>query len=387
MLRLLDGCGNVIYFLKAIYYHWFINHAEFSIMDFIYYIISGILVIASILPLIPSQHRIFRVFDFGKIQILVLLLLVFSLAFFLVENKTLPWSFVQFVLAGFIIYDVFLLIPYFPFFPRDTQKIPPKHSPGVSILSINVYQFNQEYQRLIDLIKDLQPDLVLTMESSQDWENALSVLENDYPFHIKVARENTYGMHFYSQLPIGKSHVHYFVADDIPSIEAEIFISNHVKFTLFGVHPPPPSPTEEETTKERDGEILSVARRVRQINDPVIVVGDFNNVAWSRSAKLFKKTSELIDPRIGRGFYSTFHAKYKLIRFPIDLFYHSADVFIEEFKTLGNIGSDHLPLYCQFFINKRSESQFGEVEVLEDGEYEEVEELIKRGIEEESDCR
>jgi hypothetical protein len=62
-------------------------------------------------------------------------------------------------------------------------------------------------------------------------------------------------MHLYSKLKITKHSVHYFVADDLPSIEAKITTADNFKFTFFAVHPPPPSPTEEENSKERDGEL------------------------------------------------------------------------------------------------------------------------------------
>ena len=235
---------------------------------------------------------------------------------------------------------------------------------------------------MIDLINEIQPDILLTMESNQAWEDALTVIENDYPNFKKVPLENTYGIHFYTKLEVDNIKVNYFVADDLPSIEASLLTQNGEPFTFFGVHPPPPSPTEEDTSKERDGELLAVAKAVRKVKNPVIVTGDFNNVAWARSSILFRKTSELIDPRIGRGFVATFHAKYRLLRFPIDLFFHSTDIFIQDFKTLRNIGSDHLPLYCTFFINKEEDIQEDEVETLHEDDLEEVDELIENGIEE-----
>ena len=155
---------------------------------------------------------------------------------------------------------------------------------------------------------------------------------------------------------------------------------NGTSFTFFGVHPPPPSPTEEDTSRERDGELLSLGKQVLKTKGPVIVVGDFNNVAWAKSSILFRKTSELIDPRIGRGFVSTFHAKYRLLSFPIDLFFHSTDIFIKDFKTLRAIGSDHFPLFCRFFINANEEIQEDEVETLEAEEEEEVDDMIVDGI-------
>jgi endonuclease/exonuclease/phosphatase (EEP) superfamily protein YafD len=250
---------------------------------------------------------------------------------------------------------------------------------------VNVYQFNNEYQKLITLIKEVQPDIILTMESNQDWDNALIQIEKDYPNFNKVPLENTYGIHFYTRLQVKSVKVNYFIADDLPSIEASLLTNDGISFTFFGVHPPPPSPTEEDTSKERDGELLAVGKRVKETKGPVIVVGDFNNVAWARSSILFRKTSELIDPRIGRGFISTFHANYRLLRFPIDLFFHSTDIFVEDFKTLRTIGSDHLPLFCSFFMNKDVDIQEEKVEYLNEEERQKVNEIIKNGIEEESD--
>ena len=124
--------------------------------------------------------------------------------------------------------------------------------------------------------------------------------------------------------------------------------------------------------------MLSVAKKVKESNYPVIVSGDFNNVAWANSSVLFKKKSQLIDPRIGRGFVSTFHAKYRLLRFPIDLFFHSETIQVNEFKTLQAIGSDHLPLFCKFCIvtENKSENLFENTNVAEDGE---IEEIIEEG--------
>ncbi len=117
----------------------------------------------------------------------------------------------------------------------------------------------------------------------------------------------------------------------------------------------------------------------------MVVVGDFNNVAWAKSSILFRNTSKLIDPRIGRRFIATYHARYRLLRFPIDLFFHSTDIFMEDFKTLRNIGSDHLPLFCEFFINQKEDMQEEAVERLEKGKEEEVEEMIDDGINENND--
>ncbi len=348
-------------------------------MELTYYLLSALLVIASSMPFVSDQHWVFRIFDFGRIQLMFLQLIMLAAGFFMIGDRNAAFWAMEAALAGFFIYHSIILFPYTHLYPVGNRTNKAKDSESISILSVNVYQYNKEYQLLIDLVNEIKPDIVLTMETNKDWENALSVLEKDYPNATKVPLDNTYGMHFYTHLKVQRSKVNYFMADDLPSVEIDLETRNHNKFTFFGVHPPPPSPTEETTSKERDGELLMVAKMVKKLKHPALVVGDFNNVAWARSSVLFRKTSELIDPRIGRGFISTYHAKYKWLRFPIDLFFHSTDVFIEEFKTLRHIGSDHLPQYCKFFINHQSTVQENQVETADHGEKQEANEMIAEG--------
>ncbi|MBB6370677.1 endonuclease/exonuclease/phosphatase family protein [Chryseobacterium shigense] len=335
------------------------------------------------LPKIQNAHWIFRVPEFGKIQITYAVLFTFILGLFISSSGNLLYS--QGLLFLMFVHHGITLVKYTPLYPvkKHTQKH--QSSQKLHFISANVYQFNKEYNRFISLIEKYSPEMFLTMESNGDWEQAMRILEKDYPFQHKVTLENTYGMHFYSKIKIKNAQTHYFVADDIPSIEVHLKTEDGFSFVFFGVHPPPPSPTEEETSKERDGDLLSTAKRVKDIKDPVIVVGDFNNVAWSKSSILFRKTSHLIDPRIGHSFVSTFHAKYRLLRFPIDLMFHSEDIFIKALKTLENFGSDHLPVYCEFFIDHHNDGQEDQIEAATSEEKAEAEEMIQEGKKEDGD--
>lgn len=350
------------------------------------FIASILVILLSVLPFVPNQHWVYRVPDFLKLQLFFLKLLIIPLDI-LYWEEILGFYFLVGALIALLLYHAFILMRYTKFW-RKEKKVAAKHSSEIiKIISCNIYQFNTEYERFIDLIKREKPHIFLTMESNSDWEKAMRTLEEDYPTQHKVTLENTYGMHFYSRLPIRKIQTHYFVADDLPSIEAEVETEDGYRFVFFGVHPPPPSPTEEATSKERDGDLLSVAKRVREYKMPVVVIGDFNNVAWAKTSILFKNTSQLIDARIGRGILSTFHAKYWFFRVPLDLLFHSPSVFIEELNIAENVGSDHFPVQVSFRINEESAAQEEDVKDLDKGEMSEVNELIKEGKKEESDNR
>lgn len=355
-------------------------------MNIIISALSCIVIFLSVLPFIKNQHWIFRVPDFIRPQLFVLqlILLIAILLFF---NELAYSSSLIFGLTICIFYNAYIFVRFTKIW-RINKFIPSEqHSKNVKVISINVYQFNTEYDRLLKLIEQEQPDIFLTMESNLDWEKAMEVLDSSYPNSQKIALENTYGMHFYTKLKINRVKVHYFVADDLPSIEAELETDDGYKFMFFGAHPPPPSPTEEATSKERDGDLLSIAKKVKKYTLPAIVVGDFNTVAWSNISILFKKASGMIDGRYGRGYLATFHTKYWFFRIPLDLLFHSTDVFIDHLRILPSIGSDHFPVSCTFYIDTHNDGQEEDVKRLDSEEKEEVDELIEKGKEEESENR
>jgi endonuclease/exonuclease/phosphatase (EEP) superfamily protein YafD len=118
-------------------------------------------------------------------------------------------------------------------------------------------------------------------------------------------------------------------------------------FRLYCLHPKPPVPGESDDSADRDAEILIVGKEAKKHKHPVIVAGDLNDVAWSYTTNLFLKVSELLDPRIGRGFFSTFHANYKLLRWPLDHVFCSSHFYLKRLKRLPSIGSDHFPIFIE----------------------------------------
>ena len=352
-------------------------------MDQAYIVVATFVIAATLIPFLPYQHWVVRCFDFGKIQFACLSATTLVLGHIFIERSPQFWT-TQGLLLVCLFYDLSILVRYTPLYRVKETKVFEIHSDSVTLVSANVLQFNTDYDRFVKLIRDVQPDIFLTMESNEDWDTALRVLESDYPYFCKVPLENTYGIHLFSKLEMS-TKVHYFVADDLPSIEAKVVTREGDTFNLFCVHPPPPSPTEESNSKERDGELLAVAKKIRADGQTTVVVGDFNNVSWSRSSVLFRKTTEMIDPRMGRMLAATFNAKYWFLRFPIDQIYHTSDVFAQDLQTLPYFGSDHFPLFCQFYIDRKNGSQEELTEVLEPGELEEVDDLVKEGITEESD--
>lgn len=224
------------------------------------------------------------------------------------------------------------------------QKVPYDAKKGIHLIVGNVYQFNRKFEKALRLIRKKDPDLIFLVETDQAWADALSPLHPTYPNQILVPLENTYGLVLYSKFPIIRQEINYLVDDEIPSLELDLKLRNGQNITVYAIHPTPPVPGENPTSTDRDAEILIVGKKSKANPLPTLVIGDLNDVAWSHTTSLFLKISEMADPRRGRGFYNTFHAKYPFFRWPLDHVFLSKHFGLSRVKVLPDIGSDHFPI-------------------------------------------
>ncbi|GAA4361540.1 hypothetical protein GCM10023151_14890 [Kangiella marina] len=212
---------------------------------------------------------------------------------------------------------------------------------------------NRNARELIRLVREYSPDILVTLETNEWWQSHLDKLEDEYPHTIKCPLDNLYGMHVYSRLPLEDAMTQFLVEDDIPSMHAKAVLENGDTVRVHFLHPAPPSPTENEESTERDAELVMVAKNIeetRSYEQPIIVTGDMNDVAWSRTTRLFRKISRLLDPRIGRGMFNTFHAKVWCMRWPLDHLFHSEHFTLDNITRLPSYGSDHFALYTQLSL-------------------------------------
>lgn len=297
-----------------------------------------------------------RGFDFPRIQIIFLIFSVI-LASFLFYDFSHTWHYIVLTSLFFsLFYQFKQIFPYTYFAKKQVLKYKGNDPDAIiSILVSNVLTTNTKYEKLIGLIRNRQPDLFLTLESDKNWEKALEELEEVYKYTVKVPLDNLYGMHLYSRLPLEDAEVKYLVKEDIPSIHAYVRLKKDQRIRLHCLHPKPPSPTESKTSTNRDAELLLLGKDVKIDDESVLVIGDLNDVAWSRTTKLFQKMSGLLDPRKGRGFFNTYHADHRFFRWPLDHVFHSNDFTLVEISRERNIGSDHFPIFIKLNYEPRAE--------------------------------
>ncbi len=293
-----------------------------------------------------------RGFDFPRTQFGLALLGTAALFALTIRRKRLTgWIFLASLVGAFLV-QRWYIFPYTPLATVQIHEAEPTESRSLKLLVANVLMDNRSSASFLEIIEDASPDVVLVLETDQRWLNELSELENNYPHTVLVPLENTYGIAMYSRLRLIDPSVKYQIQDDIPSIHTLIELEDGSLIRFFGLHPRPPSPTEHERSTERDAELLVTGFLAKKEDVPVIVAGDMNDVAWSSTTQEFQSVSGLLDPRIGRGLFSTFSANSVMMRWPLDHVFVSKHFVLVSMARLPKFGSDHFPVFIKLSLNE-----------------------------------
>lgn len=309
---------------------------------YLLYAFAVLCLLTAVLPLLRVDWWWVRVLDFPRLQLLVLYVAAAAaLAPFWTEDLA-----AKVLIAGLVIASGWQLCWIYPYLPIAAHETEPARIADLSrrlhLMTANVLQTNRAATRLIGLVSDVRPDVLVVIEVNDWWLKQLAPLAGEFRHAVTHPLENGYGMALFSNLPVTAATVRFLVDPQIPSIDATVRLPSGDTVRLFAVHPAPPAP--EQDTDLRDGELILVGREVARHSGPAVVIGDLNDVGWSPTTRLFQGVSRLLDPRKGRGLYATYHARYRALRYPLDHLFHTTNFRLVEMGVLPAVGSDHFPL-------------------------------------------
>lgn len=318
-------------------------------------IVAVLCVALTLLPL--SRHRAWwvRAWDFPRQQI-VALGLVAGAGLLVLLDTVWGWDALLLgLLALALIYQLALILPYTRLWP--TQGLAAEGNPGermLRLVTVNVLMTNREVDGLGTTLQEVDPDLVLALETDAWWVERLAEMLPGHTFRVLHPLDNTYGIALFSRLELLNPEVRFLLKPEIPSIRTRVRLPSGEDIVLLGVHPEPPSPSESDTSLPRDAELVLIGREVAKDPKPVIVAGDLNDVAWSHTSRLFCRLSRTIDPRIGRGFLNSFDATCWWMRWPLDHVFYSPDFLLRDLRRLPAFGSDHFPILIELEYHPRA---------------------------------
>ncbi|MGP5216003.1 endonuclease/exonuclease/phosphatase family protein [Psychrobacter celer] len=348
--------------------------------------LAGLVAFVTIWGWLPLDNWWVRGVEFPRIQIMVLGVVAWvGMLVFWPDWQVGQWLLFV-VLSLTLAFQLRMVLPYTKLWKKEVQQAKPKpagQAHQLKLMVSNVLTPNDHTQKLIELVKQKQPDILITLESDKKWEKALEQIEPDYPYTVKVPLDNLYGMHLYSKLELIDPEVKYLMIDDIPSIHSQLRLQNGQVIWLYCLHPMPPSPTEADKSTTRDAELLMVGKHIKEHDQTAILAGDLNDVAWSKTTRRFQRISGLLDPRIGRHFINTFHVNYPFLRWALDHIFHSACFTVVDIQRLPSIGSDHFPVMTTLqYEPEEAEQQQKNAPKAEADDIKETDNKIEEGKEE-----
>jgi endonuclease/exonuclease/phosphatase (EEP) superfamily protein YafD len=223
----------------------------------------------------------------------------------------------------------------------------------IGILLANVLIGNKEAPKLIEIIKEANPDLILVMEVNEWWISELQGIRKNYPYFIEHPLDNAYGIALYSKFKFKDQEIKFFNDDKVPSIHTKLLMPSGKEIQFHGMHPVPAVPSSKypDNVGKKEIALIKVGTMVANNSLPSIVAGDFNDVSWSQTTRMFESEGDLNDVRIGRGFYNSFDAKLFFLRWPLDHYFVTKEFSLVTLKRLPEFGSDHFPMFAEFVLS------------------------------------
>lgn len=135
---------------------------------------GSVAIIFTLIPLIPSDYWWVRMFDFPHIQLT-------SLTFFAILIYYIKFDFKNRKDYGFLLvlincfsYQFSKIAPYTPFYKKEVlDATAPNTQQKIKLLTANVLQKNENNDRLISLIKNLDADILVLTEANNRWKNVI----------------------------------------------------------------------------------------------------------------------------------------------------------------------------------------------------------------------
>ena len=351
-----------------------------------------LMVLVCILPLLPSGQWWVRLWDFPRLQLTVALVvpaLMLGVHAWLKRPRKehAAWMAVILAIAGWHLYHIL------PFTAVWSTEVPSAeiqsgdNQTTLKVLTANITFKNDHYDELIDMVRHEDPDILLLIEVDSSWDEGLSSLNEQYDYRVGEVRDEGQGLVLWSRYPLIEEEVKHLVSERRPSVFATLDVPDIGAVRFVGAHPVPPGLEEEiesedtearRDSRERDAELMLIAKHVQVDPDNRwIVTGDFNDVGWSYSTRLFADLSDLKDPRRGRSLLNTYHAEYPWWRYPIDHLFVSDGFQLIDLDRVRVIGSDHFGIVTTLTVGRKEQQ---DREASEEEE-EEAQEMVEEGVE------
>jgi endonuclease/exonuclease/phosphatase (EEP) superfamily protein YafD len=244
------------------------------------------------------------------------------------------------------------IVPWY--FGRAKAGAP--EAPRLTVLSANVWNFNTQHERLLDLIAARDPDVVVVVEATEEWTRALEAIEDAYPYSEMHTRPDPFGIAVYSKRPLEGARLVTYGSAGTVTIVARVRLGSEA-VTLVATHPVPPRNARNWQRRNEQLEAIAAARA--EFGERVLVAGDFNASPFSPCMKRFVSSMATPQARLryaskGYGVKATWPTFNRLLFTPLDHILVTDNLVVTDFRAGPYIGSDHLPVQATIALGRSS---------------------------------
>ena len=212
----------------------------------------------------------------------------------------------------------------------------------------NVLHQNTRYADAISLVNKEKPTVAAFLEATPPWPDELAVLQKTLPYHFSAKKLQ---IEIYSSLPLKNTSIKRY--GNYRGLVVSNLTVGAKEITFIATHAYPQLYFGKEGFEWRNQQLEGIGDYFRQIQKPVVLIGDLNVTVWSPSYKNTIQRSGLHNARAGFGILPTLSAlspQTPWLAVPVDHCLVSPDIRVLDFRTGPAIGSDHLPIIADVVL-------------------------------------
>lgn len=328
----------------------------------------GPLAVLTLAPLLLKTGTwVVRAWDFPRLQLAALtgLPAIPLVVLILCDATSSAAAILLLLLLAMAVSGLVQMLPFTRLWAREvgSLKDTERGATQLSLLVANICYESDRHEQIARTIQKIDPDLMLLIEIDEPWRGALDKLTDEFQYRIESINGEGLGLALWSKHLIRDGQIEHLISDRRPSIFANVEAPDGRIVRFVGLHPTPPglrdrTGEDRRDSRVRDAELVLVAKRIAE--DPHqnwVVAGDFNDVAWSHTTRLFKRLSGMLDPRVGRKLMNTYHSGYWYLRFPLDHLFLAPGIRIGQLHRIELPGSDHFGVLATIALEPKSEAK------------------------------
>lgn len=229
---------------------------------------------------------------------------------------------------------------------RWRNSVLKQYQPFDNQVKLKAAQFNlsngAEPQEFANALRASGADVLSIHEVNPGWsqwlEDSLSQL---YPFHHTMVDLGIFGMAVFSRYPV--SSVDTFFYEEIPTLRV-CLQKDGMDLCLISVHTEPA--LNDYSLRRLEGQLETVSAQIARMDMPLLVMGDFNSVSWSKEIQQFMDSTGLLESR--SGFMDRQGSFWGV---PVDHIFHSPRLGCADFDNFSDRSGRHLGIMASFQIN------------------------------------